>query len=75
MRVAASQSCEPLGGFARNERLESQAHKLCFFVNTGELACALEELIVDVECRSHMHQYALMMHPSSSLFLDDNAAG
>lgn len=58
MRVAASQSSESLGGFARNERLESQAHELRLFVNAGELPGALEELIVDVECRSHMHQYA-----------------
>ena len=70
MRFATAQSSKPLGGFARNEGLESQAYELRLFLYTCELYRASEKLIIDVERRPHMHEYAWSMHMLSSIVIN-----
>jgi len=59
MGFSAAQSSKPLSGFARNEGFEPHAYELRFFLNAGELYRAPEELVVDIERGTHMHEYAL----------------
>ena len=37
-------------------------HQSSLLVNAGDAAGFIEQSVVEVECRSHMYQYALVMH-------------
>jgi len=37
-------------------------HQRCFLLNAGDAAGLIEQGIVEIQRRPHMHQYALSMH-------------
>lgn len=67
MRFSAAQSSEPFGCFARNERFKSQAHELRLFLNAGELGRAFNEMVINVECCTHMYEHAWVRHQLSRI--------
>lgn len=62
VRIATTQLNKPFGGFAGDQSFQSQAHKMSFFVHPGELCRPLHELVVDIQHRSHMHEFASIRH-------------
>ena len=69
MWFSAAQSSEPFSSFARDEGLEPQAYELSLFLHAGELHCALDEMVVNIECGTHVHKYAWSRHILSSIAL------
>lgn len=74
MGITSPKPSEPLGGFARNEGLKPEAYKLRLFLNAGELGRTFDEMVVNIECRSHMHKYASLRHLLSSNLNHNNPA-
>lgn len=56
--IMPSETSEPTGRFPRDQGFKPKAHQLSLFLNAGQLPCALQQLVINVECRSHAHQYA-----------------
>jgi len=57
--LASSESREPPGAFHGNQRFEAGSDYRRLFRNAAEPRGFLQQIIVYVERRSHMHLYAL----------------
>src|SRR3990172_4592690 len=55
------------GTFSGYQCLETQAHQRGLLLDAGELGCLPQGGIINIERRSHVHQYAPLMHTSQSL--------
>jgi len=56
--LRATESSEPPGRFAGNQCFEPGSDKRRFLFNAGQLSRFFDQLIVQVKCTSHMHEYA-----------------
>ena len=63
----AAQRREPPGAFACHQRLEARPDHGSLLPKAAQLGGATEQGIIDIERGSHMHQYACLMHTSSSV--------
>jgi hypothetical protein len=53
--------------FPRNQGIEASVHDSCLLANSREFLRLLEKLVVNDQRRSHMHEYALLMHISQQV--------
>lgn len=53
---------EAAGAFPRNQGLETGPHDGCLFLETTELSCLAEQVVIDVQRGPHMHHCARTMH-------------
>lgn len=49
-----------------DERFEARSNDRCLLAETAQLSGTDQQRVVDVERRSHMHQYASSMHTPAS---------
>lgn len=66
VRIVPPKTSEPTSRFPRDQGFKPKTHQLSFFLYAGQLACALQQVVIDVECGSHLHQSAQMSHLLSS---------
>lgn len=61
-RIVSPELRKSHGSFTRDRGFQPQTDEVCFFLYPHELGRALHELIVSVQRRPHVHQYALVRH-------------
>lgn len=53
---------QPLGAFPGDQRLQAHPDQGRLLFDSGQLGSLAEDLVVDIDRRSHMHEYAIFMH-------------
>src|SRR5579875_935610 len=64
--LRTAQSGQAASGFTRNQSLQAGVDQGGLLADTGQLRSALEQILVNNQCRSHMHDYVSIRHTSQT---------